>query len=220
METLQKRFNIKSTAAALETAWITGFNEKTIRGYRKDFFENCGSFKEEARGKYKRFCLFNEETLRLRLQAALVAREFCQWINNELLPSSNLPPNLPRTITVRTATRWLHRLGFRPTSHKNGAYVDGHECDDVVAHRKKFLDVMKELQDTHLPPPPPSDEKAVTPPPHAEFRKQLVLIYHDESIFNTNEGQKWAWVTGDEPIVQLKTKGAGIMMSDFIEQHD
>ena len=35
METLQKRTNIKSTAAALEAAWITGFNEKTIRGYRK-----------------------------------------------------------------------------------------------------------------------------------------------------------------------------------------
>ena len=28
-QTLQKRFNIKATAAALESAWITGFNEKT-----------------------------------------------------------------------------------------------------------------------------------------------------------------------------------------------
>ena len=48
----------------------------------------------------------------------------------------------------------------------------------------------------------------------------MALIYHDESIFNTNEGQKWAWVTGEEPIIQLKTNGAGIMVSDFIEQHD
>lgn len=30
METLQKRFNIKATAAALEAAWIAGFNEKAI----------------------------------------------------------------------------------------------------------------------------------------------------------------------------------------------
>ena len=29
--TLQKRFNLNSTSAALESAWITGFNEKTIR---------------------------------------------------------------------------------------------------------------------------------------------------------------------------------------------
>ena len=44
MEILQKRTNIKSVAAALEAAWITGFNEKTIRGYRKEFFENHGTF--------------------------------------------------------------------------------------------------------------------------------------------------------------------------------
>ena len=69
METLQKRTNIKSIAAALEAAWITGFNEKTIRGYRKEFFENHGTFRDELRGKCKRFCLFNEETL--CLQAAM-----------------------------------------------------------------------------------------------------------------------------------------------------
>ena len=61
METLQKRMNIKSTAAALEAAWVTGFNEKTIRGYRKEFFENHGTFRDESRGKYKRLCLFNEQ---------------------------------------------------------------------------------------------------------------------------------------------------------------
>ena len=79
---------------------------------------------------------------------------------------------------------------------------------------------MKGLGEAHLPPPPPSDERVATPPPDAEHRKRLVLIYHDESIFNTNEGQKWAWATGEEPIIQPKTKGAGIMVSDFIEQHD
>ena len=73
METLQKRTNIKSTAAALEAALITGFNEKTICGYRKEFFENHGTFKNESRRKYKRFWLFNEETL--RLQAAMWIRE-------------------------------------------------------------------------------------------------------------------------------------------------
>lgn len=232
METVQKRFHVKSTAAALEAAWITGFNEKTVRKYRKEFFENRGRFKDEARGKYKRFCLFNDESLRLQASMwirenavkkgapNLVARSFCQWVNNELLPSSDLPPNLPRSITVRTANRWLHRLGFRPTSHKKGAYVDGHERDDVVAHRKKFLNEMKSLRESHLHPPPPSDERALTPPIDAESRKRLVLIYHDESIFNTNEGQTWAWATGEEPIIQPKTKGAGIMVSDFIEQHD
>ena len=79
---------------------------------------------------------------------------------------------------------------------------------------------MKTLWDTHLPPPPPSDEKAAIPPPDAEFLEKLVLIYHDESVFNNNEGQKWAWATGEEPIIQSKMKGAGTMVSDFIEQYD
>lgn len=57
METLQKRFNIKATAAALEAAWITGFNEKTIRYCNKEFMENRGTFKEERHRKYKRVCL-------------------------------------------------------------------------------------------------------------------------------------------------------------------
>ena len=63
METLQKRFKIGSTAAALEAAWMTGFNEKMVRGYRKEFFERRGKLKDEGRGKYKRFCLFNDESL-------------------------------------------------------------------------------------------------------------------------------------------------------------
>ena len=82
----------------------------------------------------------------------------------------------------------------------------------MIAHRKQFLDEMKSLRESHLPPPPPSDERATTPPSDAKTRKRLVLIYHDESIFNTNKGQKWAWVTGEEPIIQPKTKGAEIMV--------
>lgn len=97
--------------------------------------------------------------------------------------------------------------------------MDGHERDDVLAHRKEFLDMLKELRDAHLPPPPARDERAATPPPDAETRKQLLPVFHDKSIFSINEGQTWAWATGDEPVIQPKTKGAGIMVSDFIEEH-
>ena len=71
----------------------------------------------------------------------------------------------------------------------------------------------------HLPPPFCSDERAATPPPDAETRKKLILIYHDESIFNTNEGQTWMWAGKDAPIIQPKTKGSGIMVSDFVDAH-
>lgn len=57
------------------------------------------------------------------------------------------------------------------------------------------------------------------PPADAETRKKLVIIYHDESIFHINEGQTWIWGTGDQPFIKPKTKGSGIMVSDFVEQH-
>ena len=108
-------------------------------------------------------CLLNNENL--CLEAAMCVREhgnkkgetnlnaklFSQWVNSNLLPSSDLAPNLPWTISVRTAIRWLHHLGFHPQSHKKGVYVDGHEREDVVLHCPEYMGEMKDLCDTHLP---------------------------------------------------------------------
>ena len=74
------------------------------------------------------------------------AAAFCEYVNNHLLLSSHLPPFSPRSVSLRTAIRWLHHLGFKPRSHKKGVYIDG---QDVVKHRKVFLKVMAELN--HLP---------------------------------------------------------------------
>ena len=114
--------------------------------------------------------MLNEESLRLdalmfvrenaykKGAANLTARMFCEWVNNELLPSCDLPANLPRKISVSAATRLLHRLGFKRCSHKKGSYVDGHEQDDVKKHREEFLKTLKDLKKSHLPPPLCSDE--------------------------------------------------------------
>ena len=50
-------------------------------------------------------------------------------------------------------------------------------------------------------------------------KKELVLIFHDESIFNTNEGQTWMWGESERPAILPKTKGSRIMVSDFVEEH-
>lgn len=66
----------------------------------------------------------------------MTAHSFCVWVNDHLLPNSDLPSHYPHSISVRSARRWLHHLGFRPVSHKKGVYIDGHERDDVVKHRE------------------------------------------------------------------------------------
>ena len=64
---------------------------------------------------------------------------FCRWVNEQLLPNSVLEPGFPRHIGVETARKWLHELGFEVLDKKKGVYIDGHEREDVVKHRQKFL---------------------------------------------------------------------------------
>jgi len=64
---------------------------------------------------------------------------FCRWINETLLQQNVLESGFPRKIGLETARTWLHELGFSKIEAKKGTYVDGHERDDVVEYRGKFL---------------------------------------------------------------------------------
>ena len=242
----QKRQKMSVMDAAQEAASITGFNERTVRAYAKEFNDNNCSFKETRQGKYERMCILNDEGLRERASEFVRANafkkgepnmtsvSFLKFVNNELLPSHHLSPHFPRMISLRTAIRWLHNLGFKPVSHKKGIYIDGHEREDVVKHRDEYLTTLHTLQQTHQSPPPIDDDDPSTSLELSPFSanrpstsasasaptdKKLVMIYHDESIFNTNEGQTWMWGTDNNPAILPKTKGSGIMVSDFVEEH-
>ena len=64
--------NVKQSAQ--EAAYITGYNEKTIREYRLDFLANRGRFSDFKRGKYERFYLFNDENIHLEQWCQTLAR--------------------------------------------------------------------------------------------------------------------------------------------------
>jgi hypothetical protein len=44
-----------------------------------------------------------------------------------------------RPICVKTAYRWLARLGFTLADEQKGVYIDGHERQDVVDYRTDIL---------------------------------------------------------------------------------
>ena len=46
---------------------------------------------------------------------------------------------------METARKWMHEMGFVVLTARKGSYVDGHERDDVVEYRKKFLQRMVAL---------------------------------------------------------------------------
>ena len=47
-----------------------------------------------------------------------------------------------------------------------------------------------------------------------------MLIFHDESIFHSNDDQGWMWGEKGKTILKLKGQGHGIMVSDFIDEHN
>lgn len=136
------------------------------------------------------------------------------------MPNSILDPGYPRRICLETARKWLHELGFHVLDKKKGIYIDGHECDDVIQHHKTFLRQMISsgfLLKDHAPNDEakeafPCDLESPTP----ERRAKNIFIFHDESTFNANDDQSLQWGTPDSQIIRPKSRGSGIMVSDFI----
>lgn len=106
MESFKTRQKMSVMGAAQEAASITGYNEKTVRLYRK-FFSEKGKVKESRQGKYKRHCLLNDENLRFDAAiwvrenaykkggANMTAKSFCQWVNDHLFPPMICLPTFP-----------------------------------------------------------------------------------------------------------------------------
>ena len=228
------RFGLTCSAAAAEVALLLGFNEKTIRIWRRDFFVNKGEFFEYRRGSYARYAVLRDEEYRdLALEwfqansiskrsPNLTAAHFKTWINGILLPivTAEHHPQIQQQVSVRTATRWLHGLGFHPSQSHKGVYFDGHERADVVEYRKLYLRKLKILESTHAPPPCCSDDPIRVRQEEDESKKQLVLLYYDESTFHFNDGQGWLWAEAGKQPTRPNGQGRGIMVSDFISEHD
>ena len=47
-----------------------------------------------------------------------------------------------------------------------------------------------------------------------------MFLFHDESIFHSNDDQNLKWGVKGENIMKGKSKGAGIMVSDFIYENN
>lgn len=62
-----------------------------------------------------------------------------KYVNEHLLAELGLQGS----ISERTAARWLNKLGFRISHVQKGVYVDGHEREEVVAARKKYIEFLE-----------------------------------------------------------------------------
>lgn len=164
-------------------------------------------------------------------QKELTSEGFANYCNTVLM--IDLVDNIDckfNGITPETARRWLHGLGFQYSS-KTGGYNDGHEKREVKAYRKEYLRMILDYEKrTYL-----FDEKGI----HVDtwddltFRnkyplggylkrnvqKPVILLFHDESIFNVNDSKKRFWQDAQTSTITPKGKGQGIMVSDFVTEN-
>jgi hypothetical protein len=118
-----------------------------------------------------------------------------------------------KTITVRTAQRWMHELGWRWTVKFRGLYADGHERTDVVRYRNDvFLPQIQALRLLSRKWERNLMEESDDSPLHP-----VVRWYHDESIFYAHDRRESQWVHKSQS-AQPYTKGEGysLMVADFI----
>ena len=54
----------------------------------------------------------------------------------------------------------------------------------------------------------------------AEERAKTVLFFHDESTFHVNKDQPFQWGKKGTYMLRPKSKGSGIMISDFIDERN
>ena len=227
-------FGLSKTDTAAVVGEVLHKNERTIRRWVEDFMSNGGEFSESQQGHYVTL-MSNEELCErareyVRENAAprgrpnLTSAAFCQWVNNELLPNTVLDPGYPRRVSVETARKWLHELGFDVLQMSKGVFIDGHERPDVVESREKFIRKMTECGFLR-PDNAPTEEAAQALPtdvPHMTKEKgeKCIVWWHDESAYNTSEDTPILWGEKGKLPIKPKGKGSSIMISEFIEEKD
>ena len=103
-------------------------------------------------------------------------------------------------------------------------FFDGQECEDVVAYRGVFLQRMIEVGFLHPEQAPTPEAVAAFPDyvplPRLEHREKTVVFFHDESTFHVKEDQPFQWGEKGNYRLRPKSKGSGIMVSDFVEERN
>ena len=172
----------------------------------------------KRRPQQKKSRKYIRENADVRRRPNLMIRQFCNWINEDLLSNETLEPGFPRKISPETGRKWMHKLGFNVVSKKKGTFVDSHEREDVVAYRTTMVSLGFLNPDNA-----PTDEaKNALPsdlgPPPAEVIEKTVVLFHDET-FQAKEDQPTLRAEKGTSVMCLNSRGCGIMVSDFISEN-
>ncbi|KIJ28803.1 hypothetical protein M422DRAFT_269852 [Sphaerobolus stellatus SS14] len=139
--------------------------------------------------------------------------QLMKHVNGEIIPGLGLDLGKEK-ISEMTARRWLIKLGYALKETRKGMYFDGHECADVVEYRAKFLALF--LSYERLRYVYKDDTLEPIPPALLLGEKLHIPIFHDESIFHSNDLRRRVWVRDGHMPLRKKGQGRAIHVSDFI----
>ncbi|KAG2348635.1 hypothetical protein BDR05DRAFT_973668 [Suillus weaverae] len=122
-------------------------------------------------------------------------------------PENGVCLGIKKSISLRTAHRWMSRLGYHWKREPQGQYTDGHEREDVVLYRNNCYMRKWKIEDITI-----EDLSEVKSPGRC-----TVMWFHDKSTFYASDQRKMCWVHDSESSVpQQKGEGASLMVADFV----
>ncbi|KAE9399002.1 hypothetical protein BT96DRAFT_957397 [Gymnopus androsaceus JB14] len=165
----------------------------------------------EKRGGLRTSCsLLSDENTRNAVRNWLTAqkagnvtpKKFQIALNETILPSLGIQRKSP--LCIRTARRWLTALGWRLTVLRKGVYLD------------VFLPAMAAYEQRMARYEGPELKRVL--PTLQPGEKEVIAEFHDESAFSALEYKSKVWLAEGQTILQKKTRGRIIHVSDLINQ--
>ncbi|KAF9510731.1 hypothetical protein BS47DRAFT_1364327 [Hydnum rufescens UP504] len=173
-------------------------------------FEKYEQLPIECRGgRHKGSCHLDDEDvnraarswLEMQKIGSVTSSRFCRALNATIFP--NLGIALKKPLSNRMAC----------------VYMDGHEREDVIHYRNDiFLPTMAKFE-SHMACYEGEDLKRHEPNLQPG-EKRIIVQFHDESCFHANEFKSSAWLKQGQSILQKKSWGCLIHVSDFINEED
>ena len=224
-------------AAKIATTPLGGHvNWQTVRIWLGRFIEHGSKIRFDQRGRNTKTKSFLDdqnvkaqalEWLREQLRMlraknvdtpALTVSTFCTWVNGTLLKAKLDADDSLSPIKLRTASNWLHSLGFKYKSHSKSIYFDGHEREDVTRDRSEKLVMAKVLEEVTVWFDGENCEIVVWPLLHPG-EPPVVWVSQDECAYHSNDDVKSEWAEEGKGLqIKQKSRGSLLMVSAFLSE--
>jgi hypothetical protein len=206
-----RHFSVSWTRASLNTVQSFGAGSHTAKRLREwtyAFIMNRNALPHNPFGGWN-VSLLEDDDLAMAIQLHLQgigkyvkAMDIVTYLSS---PDIQQRFGLTKTISLSTARRWMQTVGYHWSKTPKGQYVDGQEREDVIAYwQNVFLPAIAAVHNklwpwTNLDETVTNcDEEMEGNPGPQPWNQQVILWFHDESIFYGHDRRKVRWVHEDE----------------------